>query len=64
MSEEPSTELSEEEHAVLMEVIKSGDDGVFPEEIAKKLKMPVKKVEEILDNFEERGLFYSEEVED
>ena len=64
MSEEPSKELSEEEHAVMVEVANSGDKGVYPEDIAKKLNMPAEKVEEILENFEKDGWFYSEEDEE
>ena len=64
MSEEPSKELSEEEHAVMVEVANSGDKGVYPEEIAKKLNMPAEKVVEILENFEKDGWFYSEEDEE
>lgn len=64
MSEEPSKDLTDEENAVLMEVVNAGDDGVYPENIAKKLKMPTEKVEEILENFEKEGWFFSEEDEE
>ena len=64
MSEEPSEELTDEENAVLMEVVNAGDKGGYPEDIAKKLKMPVEKVEAILENFEKEGWFFSEEDED
>ena len=64
MAEEFDEDLSEEERAVLNEVIKAGDDGIYPDEIAQKLNMPVEKVEEILDNFEKEGWFYSDEEED
>ena len=62
MSEEEDhvVDLTDEERAVLMEVVNAGDKGVFPEDIAKKLNMPPEKVEEILDNFEKEGWFYSE----
>jgi DNA-binding MarR family transcriptional regulator len=56
-------ELTEEEYQVLMQVVNSGDAGILPEEIAEKLNMKPEKVEEILDSFEKRGLFYSEEEE-
>ncbi|MFX1294422.1 MAG: hypothetical protein ACFFD2_06155 [Promethearchaeota archaeon] len=64
MTEKPKEELTDEEHAVLMEVVNSGDKGIFPETIAKKLKMPIEKVEKILNNFEEEGWFYSEEIDE
>ncbi|MHA1132222.1 MAG: hypothetical protein ACTSQI_10415 [Candidatus Helarchaeota archaeon] len=64
MSEEPENELTDDERAVLNEVVNAGDDGIYPEDIAKKLNIPVKNVEKILDNFEEAGWFYSEEDED
>ncbi len=64
MSEEPEEELTDEERAVLNEVVNAGDDGVYPEDIAEKLNIPVEKVEKILDNFEEAGWFYSEEDEE
>ena len=59
MPEEPEDEefdeleddMSEEERAVLDLVVKAGDRGILSEEIAKKLKMPVEKVEEILEKF-------------
>ncbi|TFG04880.1 MAG: hypothetical protein EU536_03545 [Promethearchaeota archaeon] len=54
-------DMTEEEYAVFMEVVNSGEKGIIPEDIAKNLKMSLKKVEEILDDFEERGIFYSEE---
>ena len=69
MPEEPEDEefdeleddMSEEERAVLDLVVKAGDRGILSEEIAKKLKMPVEKVEEILEKFESDGWFFSEE---
>jgi DNA-binding IclR family transcriptional regulator len=61
MSELPSEDLTDEERAVLNEVVKAGEKGVLPEDIAKKLKMPVDKIIEILEHFEEEGWFYSEE---
>lgn len=64
MSEEPSKDLSDEERAVMMEVVNAGEKGVFPEDIAKKLKMPEEKVVEILDNFEKEHWFYSEEEDE
>ena len=54
MPKEPSEELSEEEHAVMIEVVDSGDKGIYPEEIAKKINMPAEKVEAILDKFEKK----------
>ncbi len=64
MAEEPDKDLSEEERAVLAEVVNSGDKGVYPDEIAKKLNMSEEKVEEILENFEKQGWFYSEADEE
>lgn len=64
MSEEPTEELSDEERAVLMEVVNAGDEGATPEDIAKTLKMPEEKVIEILENFEKENWFYSEEEEE
>jgi DNA-binding MarR family transcriptional regulator len=61
MSDLPSEDLTDEEQAVLNEVVKAGEKGVLPEDIAKKLKMPVDKIIEILERFEEEGWFYSEE---
>ena len=60
MSEDDAVDLTDEERAVLMEVVNAGDKGVSPDEIAKKLNMSPEKVEEILDNFEKEGWFYSE----
>ncbi|MDD1779120.1 MAG: hypothetical protein LUQ65_13215 [Candidatus Helarchaeota archaeon] len=54
-------DMTDEERAVLMEVVKAGDKGVLADNIAKKLKIPVEKVEQILDHFEESGWFYSED---
>lgn len=54
-------DMTDEERAILMEVVKAGDKGVVADDIAKKLKMPVKKVEQILDRFEEEGWFYSQD---
>ncbi|MHA1271348.1 MAG: hypothetical protein ACTSPY_16260 [Candidatus Helarchaeota archaeon] len=45
-------------------VLKSDDVGVYPEDIAKELKIPTKEVEEILDLLEEKGFLYSEEDEE
>jgi hypothetical protein len=59
--EEPEIDLTDEERAIMMEVVKAGDKGVLADDIAKKLKMPVKKVEQILDRFEEEGWFYSQD---
>ncbi len=64
MPEEPTEELSDEERAVLNEVVKAGEKGVIPEEISKKLNISEDKVIEILENFEKEGWFYSEEEED
>jgi DNA-binding MarR family transcriptional regulator len=64
MSDEPQDDLTEEEQAVLMEVVNAGDKGVLPDEIALKLKMSVENVEKILDTFEKDGWFYSEEDEE
>ena len=61
MAEEPTEDLTDEERAVLNEVVKAGEKGVLPEDVAKKLKMPVNKIIEILERFEEEGWFYSEE---
>ena len=58
---ESEIDLTDEERAILMEVVKAGEKGVLADEIAKKLKIPVKKVEQILDRFEEEGWFYSED---
>jgi len=60
-SEEPEIDMTDEERAVLMEVVKAGDKGVIAANIAKKLKMPTEKVEQILERFEEEGWFYSED---
>ena len=60
-SEESEIDLTDEERAILMEVVKAGEKGVIADDVAKKLKMPVKKVEQILDRFEEEGWFYSED---
>ncbi|MDD1779180.1 MAG: hypothetical protein LUQ65_13515 [Candidatus Helarchaeota archaeon] len=59
--EEPEIDMTDEERAVLMEVVKAGDKGVLSDNIAKKLKIPVEKVEQILEHFEEEGWFYSED---
>jgi DNA-binding MarR family transcriptional regulator len=67
MSEEPDESedlLSEEENAILMEVVNAGDKGITSDDIAKKLDIPVDKVEEILNKFEEDGWFFSEEAEE
>lgn len=64
MSEDPPEDLTDEERAVLMEVVNADDKGVYPEDIAKKLKISTERVEEILENFEKEGWFYSEEDED
>ena len=63
MANEPEKELTDEERAVLMEVVNAGDKGILPEEIAAKLNLPLDKVEKILDMFEEEGWFYSTEEE-
>jgi len=56
--------LSKKEKDVLYLVLKSDDVGVYPEDIAKELKIPTKEVEEILDLLEEKGFLYSEEDEE
>jgi len=63
-SEESEIDLTDEERAILMEVVKAGDKGILADQVAKKLKLSVKKVEQILDRFEEEGWFYTEEEEE
>ena len=63
-SEESEDLLSEEENAILMEVVNAGDKGITSDQIAKKLNMPIEKVEKILDKFEEDGWFFAEEEEE
>ncbi len=62
--EDSETDLTEEEEAVLNEVVNAGEKGVTSEDIAKKLGMPIEKVEQILNDFEESGWFYSEEEDE
>ncbi|MHA1266435.1 MAG: MarR family transcriptional regulator [Candidatus Helarchaeota archaeon] len=61
MAEESNEDMTEEEYEVFLAVVNSGENGILPEEIAKKLKMTTTAVEQILEKFEKRGLFYSEE---
>jgi len=61
-SEESEIDLTDEERAILMEVVKAGEKGVLADEVAKKLNIPIKKVEQILDRFEEEGWFYTDDV--
>ncbi|TFF88220.1 MAG: hypothetical protein EU549_03440 [Promethearchaeota archaeon] len=52
--------LNKKEKDVLYLVIKSDDEGVLPESIAKELGIPKEEVIEILDSLEEKGLLYTE----
>ncbi|MBD3226742.1 MAG: winged helix-turn-helix transcriptional regulator [Candidatus Lokiarchaeota archaeon] len=52
--------LNKKEKDILYLVIKSDDEGILPENIAKELGISKEEVITILDSLEEKGFLYSE----